>query len=193
MLSRLRTTKEKRHSNVAHTRFRFSEDSTVADIPVTHENFGRPTYKGDSWTIQKFDMDYGIGEDPVDANINFSLYVAAPGSPPDFDDENGSNFLWQATQFYRVLSAVGVIETTDTLNLELDEEIAWENDGEQAGDILLGLAGSAVLLCFGAGFISIKKSLLQTQLKDDFSEYEMDFQFEEALDEEEGEQNDVPT
>lgn len=195
MLSRLRTTKERRHTNTDSIRFRIGHTlAGSTDIPKVVSNWGRPTHIGDEWKITKLYMDFGIFDDPVDENVSFTVFVGDPDAPPDMDNtESASNILWTNTQFYRVLSSVGVIETTDTALVDLDDEIAWEQDGSQAGDILMGFHGSAAAGMFAVGFIEIEKSLMQSQVKDDFSEYEMDFLFEEALDEEEGEQHDIDT
>ncbi len=169
----------------------FRHDANVGggnDIMQIFVTFGGPELPGDVWDLQTLDIDYGIEEDPVDQRLAFGLYWADPlNSQLSTDHEDV--FLWLGHLSYRVLTSVGVIQAIEQANVNFSEVKAYEGSTFGSENLFLGITSSiANVLCVLGGTLVFEQTLIQRQLRDDRSEYEADFLFEETLDEEENQE-----
>ncbi len=186
MLSRLTSTKETFVKVVKNEYFRATGTlGSGSNFLLAVVNFGGPEEKGDNWTLKTLNIDYGIFDDPLDENLTFAFYWAVPtSSSPDI--RNNAGLIWVANQNYRVVTAVGILETTDHDQVDLSELKAYENSSFDNENLFIGVASSTTSTFVVSGTLSYEARLAQRQTRDDFSEYESGFLFEEASDEEEG-------
>lgn len=154
-------------------------------------NFGGPEMKGDKWRIKKLNLHWGLSDDPIDEFLTAGLYWAFVDADPDVGGERGSPFVWTSNINYRVLTSVGVIQVIEFVDIDLDDEKTYEGSHFGREHLMLGAASSVASAITMRGTITYETTLVQRQLKDDFSEYEGDFTFEESLDEEENQHQNV--
>lgn len=186
MLSRLKKDRVTTHKSQVS---RYFHEAVVlptnSDEQLALHNFGGPQDPGDEWALDTLNIDYGIFDDPVDENITFGLYWAVPtSSSPNQDLPAG--FVWSASQNYRVLSSVGVIEATEFSQVDLNQTKVHEASSFDNENLFIGVSSSASSSIVFSGNLTYEQTLRQFTFADDLSEYEFDFLFEETLDEEEG-------
>ncbi len=169
----------------------FTFDGSLGTTSVgmsTQFDFGGPQDPGDEWDLKKLNITYGLADDPIDENLSWGLYWAVRSSDnPDFRNDI---FVWQARQNYRILTSVGAVKTIDFASVDLSQKKAHEATPFDNEALFIGLRSSVSNSAFDAsGNLTYEQTLLQVTTRDDPSEYEPDFLFEEALDEEEGDNN----
>ncbi len=185
MLSRLTSTKSKIVSNDKSRYFRTQNAITDTQNfrPVVF--FGGPEEKGDTWELERLNINYGLQDDPVDENIEWALYWADPVSRNPNKDTDGG-YIWSAFQHFRVLTSVGVIIVSQNAEVDLSGLKSYENSTFDNENLFIGALSSANSSVATSGNLLYRQRLVQRQMADDFSEYESGFLFEEASDEEEG-------
>lgn len=185
MLSRLTKSKIKRHTSQRNLYFRDARVITggTENIEVIH-NFGGPEYPGDVWDLIKLNFTYGIFDDPIDENWDYSLNWMDPSNPV-WDVADTTSAVWGITQNFRVLSSVGVIQTVENVNVDFADKQAYEGSQFDTENLIMGVVGPSSGSMIAHGNLIVDVTLEQKQTADDRSEYEPDFLFEETTDEEE--------
>ncbi len=147
---------------------------------------GGPSYTGDMWTVKKLGINYGVFDDPVDENIDIMLAWWDVSTPtPDVRDM-GKIAIWQKQLNYRLGAAgLGAMQTVFTDFPELTDRLSYEKTG-RGKEILQIFASSSTagtsLVC--SGVLEFEQVLVQSQIPDDFSEYEFDFLLEDDTNDE---------